>query len=168
MNKIIEAIIQSLGENNFPGYRIFVLNTDSDKKFAKELINELRRCGFLCWDSENCILPGKLHKIEQEKAIYEADIVLAIMSKATTSTEGRYAALLKIAADAQLEKSDDGIKLISLLINQVELPYEYRPYRPLDLTDITNANKVRQSLDYEKNRRKEKGIKQSKTEAIWL
>ncbi len=167
MNNIIKKLIESLGENKYLGCRIFVLHTKKDEEFAKELIKELRLLNFLCWDGENCILPGQLHNIEQEKAIFDADFIIAVMSKATQEEEGRYAKLLRIALEAQEEKGEGGIKLISVIISQTELPYEYRKYKPLDLTDINNVASIAQSIKNEFDRRKQKGIRSSKSEAMW-
>ncbi len=168
LNKIIESLIESLKGKKFPGCRIFVLNTKMDEGFAKELIIELRKLGFLCWDKENCLLPGQDHKNEQEKAIFDSDFVIAIMSKATSEEEGRYAKLLKLAFEAQQEKSDGGIKLISVIISSVDLPYEYRKYKPLDLTDRKNSVNIYKSFEAEYARRKTKKIKTNKPEAIWI
>ncbi|HCQ30915.1 TPA: hypothetical protein DIU27_00835 [Candidatus Collierbacteria bacterium] len=165
---IVNRISEALDGLKFPKCKIFVLNASSDDKLAWDMITMFRSHGILCWDSQNCMLPGQVRETEQEKAIFEADFVIAIFSNGSQGAEGRYAALLKIAYSAQQERLEGGIKLISVLIESCQLPYEYRRYQPLDLTVQGSAIRLVESFKTEYARRKRLGIKPTKPEAIWL
>ncbi|KKT40314.1 hypothetical protein A3K29_02880 [Candidatus Collierbacteria bacterium RIFOXYB2_FULL_46_14] len=165
---IVSSISQALGELKFPKCKIFVLNASSDDRLAWEMIAMFRRHGILCWDSQNSLMPGSDRHNEQEKAMYEADFIVAIFSRGSQSAEGRYAKLLKVAFDAQLEKLDGGIKLISILVETCDLPYEYKKYLPLDMSEPDSAEKIIRSFQYEYARRTRLNIKPTKPQAIWL
>lgn len=168
MSNKAKKIIELFGKKKYPGCRIFVLHANADKALGNSVIQELRKMGYLCWDSENCILPGRVHNTEQEKAISDADFVIVIFSEASTREEGRFNKLLRLATEYQEEKSEGGIKLISILVDKTDLPYEYRKYEPIDINDNENKKDVLSSIEHEFNRRKGKGIVQRKPDAIWL
>lgn len=163
---IVTEISEAIGKKKFTDCKIFILNAQADKDLALELIAMFRDKGMLCWDT-NCILPGQDHNVEQEKAVCDADFVIAIFSKGSLKEAGRYAKLLRVAYEAQLETPEGGIKLIAVLVEACEMPYEYNKYQPLDLTVLNSATRLVQSFEKEFARRKRLNIKPAKPQAFW-
>jgi hypothetical protein len=163
---VVDDLKKALGSKEFQPLKIFVINTASDDLLAADLITMLRKKKFLCWDSKKSILPGRIHNEEQEKALYEAHIVLGLLTKSTPFTAGRYTALLKLSQDAQLEMPGGVIKFIPLLMDGCDLPYAFQKYQPLDMTAAGAAQKLVASL----RRRSDTVVinDQKKPEAIWL
>ena len=163
---IVKSIANALGTQKFKPLKIFVINTAPDDMLAAELIKMFRKKEFLCWDSVNCMYPGVVRETEQEKAMYEAHIVLGLLTKNTAITAGRYSALLRLALAAQLEMPGGVIKFIPILMDGCDLPYEFQKYHPLDMTAEGAAQKLVASL----RRRSDTVLidDRKKPEAIWL
>ncbi len=160
-DQILKNLQNALAYKKSKKLKVFVLNTASDKQFGTELIKILRNNDFLCW---NGILPGQNHNTEQEKAIYGADIVIALISKSSTVTESRYSALLKVAQDAQNELPRGVIKFVPILIDGYDLPYEFKQYRALDISQENAAEIIAAAF---KKRAETKLIKEKRGEVSW-
>lgn len=168
MSKIINSIVKALHSKPFPGARIFVLSCDEDKAFCNQLNEGLRNLGYKYWDEESCVLPGQNSIMEMERAIFDSEFVLVVMSDMSSRDEGLYQKLLHKVLEEQAAKSDGGIKLISIFIDETELPWAFRKYHPLDMTEPENAKMIARSFDTELKRRQAKKIPLKKSIAIWI
>jgi len=132
--------------------QIFLCHASADKPIVRELYRRLKieKFGDIWLDEEN-LLPGQDWKIEIEKAVESADVVIVCLSDNSVTKEGFIQKELRIVLDIADEKPEETIFVIPLRLNECEVPrrlknWQYVDYFPEGQKEIAYG-KLLQSLD---------------------
>jgi hypothetical protein len=108
---------------NSPGpLSIFLCHASDDKLIVRELQKRLLSEDFVPWLDEESILPGSDWRLEIEKAVKKADVVVVCLSQRSINKKGFVQKEIKLAVDLAAEHPEGTIFLIPLKLEECEVP----------------------------------------------
>lgn len=131
----------------FHPLKIFLSYASSDRSQVQKLYEHLVGLETDPWlDVEN-LLPGQDWKMEIQKALDDADVILLCLSKQSVSKEGYVQKEMRLALDRGLEMPEGEIFLIPARLEECELPFRLRDYQWVDLFTEGGVRKLIKSLN---------------------
>ena len=123
--------------------RIFICHSSHDKPVVRELCSRINKEGWVeTWLDEEKILPGQNWEIEIQRAVEKADIVIACISKSSTTKEGFVNRELRYALDIALTKPEEMIYLIPLRLEECSVPYMLKKWHWVDYFPNSETNRT--------------------------
>lgn len=127
--------------------KIFLSYASPDSEQARKLFEFLRGRGADPWlDVEN-LLPGQDWKLEIQKALEDADVIVLCLSKESVSREGYVQKEMRLAMERGLEMPEGEIFLIPARLEECDLPHRLRDYQWVDVFTESGMNKLVRSLN---------------------
>jgi hypothetical protein len=127
--------------------KIFLSYASPDRAQAQKIYELLRNHGADPWlDTEN-LLPGQDWKLEIQKALDDADVIVLCLSKDSVSREGYVQKEMRLALDRGLEMPEGEIFLVPARLEECDLPHRLRDYQWVDLFTESGMNKLALSLN---------------------
>jgi hypothetical protein len=116
--------------------RVFLCHASQDKPVVRELYQRLLAEPWIDpWLDEEKLFPGQDWDMEIEKAVENADVVIAGLSTSSVTKEGYIQRELKYAFTIALEKPEETIFLIPLRFDDCFVPRRLRGYQYQDYFD---------------------------------
>ena len=113
--------------------RVFLCHSSADKSAVREYYQKLRAAGWIDpWLDDENLLPGQDWRLEIEKAVQAADVVLVFLSSRSVSQEGNVQRELKLALDVADEKPEGAVFVIPIRLDDCSAPYRLRNWKALD------------------------------------
>ena len=113
--------------------RVYLSCSSHDIAAAREYYQKLRAAGWIQpWLEEEDLLPGQDSRLEIEKAVRAADVVLIFLSSRSVSQEGNLQRELKLALDVADEKPEGMVFVIPIRLDDCSLPQRLRTWKPVD------------------------------------
>lgn len=127
--------------------KIFLSYASPDRPVVRKLYEHLVKLGADPWlDVEN-LLPGQDWKLEIQKALEDADVILLCLSKGSVNKEGYVQKEMRLALDRGLEMPEGTIFLIPARLEECDLPFRLRDYQWVDLFTESGMRKLIKSLN---------------------
>ena len=113
--------------------RVFLCHAKEDKPVVRELYQRLKSEGWIdVWLDEEKLFPGQDWNYEIEKAVDEADIILACLTKGSVSKEGYVQRELRIVLDLADYKHEGSLFIIPVRLEECEPPRRLRAWQYAD------------------------------------
>jgi hypothetical protein len=113
--------------------RVYLSCSSHDIAAAREYYQKLRAAGWIDpWLEEEDLLPGQDSRLEIEKAVRAADVVLIFLSNRSVSQEGNLQRELKLALDVADEKPEGAVFVIPIRLDDCSTPHRLRTWKPVD------------------------------------
>jgi formylglycine-generating enzyme required for sulfatase activity len=116
--------------------RIFLAHAREDKPQVRTLYADLKACGLDPWLDEVDLVPGQIWKVEIPKAIREAEMFLACLSRRSVEKRGYVHQELREALSVYGERPPGSIYIIPVRLDECDVPDLQTPDRGLSLKDI--------------------------------
>jgi len=130
-----------------PALKIFLSYASPDHPVVRKLYERLVKLGADPWlDVEN-LLPGQDWKLEIQKALEDADVILLCLSKGSVNKEGYVQKEMRLALDRGLEMPEGAIFLIPARLEECDLPFRLRDYQWVDLFTESGMQRLIKSLN---------------------
>lgn len=140
-----------------PKVRIFLSYAREDRVAVEALYNKLTEAGFSPWRDVADILPGEKWAGSIEKAIREADFILACLSTNSVDKRGWVQRELKAALDVMQGMLDTDIYLIPVRMEECDIPDSLRDFQVVNLYESDGWRRLVAALN-EGLKRQPKGI----------
>jgi len=125
---------------------IFISYARDNDKQARELYNRLKQAGFNPWLDQENIFPGQDWENEIRKAIKDADIFLACLSKNSLQKRGVIQKEFKLASEVLNEYPDSKVYFIPVRFDDCEVPERMAKLQWVDLFSPVGYAKLIQAL----------------------
>lgn len=103
--------------------RVFLCHASQDKPVVRELYKRLHAEGWIDpWLDEEKLLPGQDWNLEIEKSVENSDVVIACLSNTSVNKEGFVQREIRYAVSVALDKPDDTIFVVPLLLETCDVP----------------------------------------------
>lgn len=133
-------------KTNLP-LKIFLSYASPDHPVVRKLYEHLINLGADPWlDVEN-LLPGQDWKLEIQKALEDADVILLCLSKGSVNKEGYVQREMRLALDRGLEMPEGEIFLIPAKLEECDLPFRLHDYQWVDLFTESGMQRLIKSLN---------------------
>ncbi len=133
-------------KTNLP-LKIFLSYASPDRPVVRKLYEHLVNLGADPWlDVEN-LLPGQDWKLEIQKALEDANLILLCLSKGSVNKEGYVQKEMRLALDRGLEMPEGEIFLIPAKLEECDLPFRLRDYQWVDLFTESGMQRLIKSLN---------------------
>ena len=116
--------------------QIFLAHSSGDKPAVLELYERLKAEGYNPWVDRKKLLPGQNWREVIPKALKESDMVIACLSKQSTTTKGYVNEELRLALKEYVQRPPEGIYLIPLKLEPCEIPNMELPQVGVSLRDF--------------------------------
>jgi len=127
--------------------KIFLSYASPDRAVVRKLYERLVKLGADPWlDVEN-LLPGQDWKLEIQKALEDADVILLCLSKGSVNKEGYVQREMRLALDRGLEMPEGEIFLIPAKLEECDLPFRLHDYQWVDLFTESGMQRLIKSLN---------------------
>ena len=105
----------------------------ADEEAVSRLYTRLKEDGFQPWMEGEDVLPGQNTSLEISRAIKKSQVMLVCLSKQGLSTAGALNRGIKFALDKADEQPEGAISVISLRLDECDIPTRLDNLKPLDL-----------------------------------
>ena len=113
--------------------KVFLCHASEDKPTVRDLYKRLDAEGWIdAWLDKEKLLPGQDWKMEIEKAVEEADVVIACISSHSVTKEGFIQKELRYILEQALEMPQGTIFVIPLKLNDCETPRSLHAWQWVD------------------------------------
>ncbi len=112
---------------------IFISYAREDQEQANQLYDSLYKFGFNVWLDKRKILPGEQWKFAIKQALHQADFILVCFSKKSVSKRGYLRREIVLALEKSLEMLDTDIFLITVRIEECDIPFSLSHFQWVDL-----------------------------------
>lgn len=113
--------------------RVFLCHATPDKPIVRTLYQRLVAKDWMePWFDEEKLLPGQDWKLEIEKAVEEADVVITCLSSNSVTREGYVNKELSIALDVSDEKPEGMIFVLPLRLDNCKVPHRLKKWHYVD------------------------------------
>lgn len=116
-----------------PSGRIFLIYAKEDQERVEKIYEELKFAGFKPWMDTKDILPGERWELSIKKAIEEADVALACLSKNAVEKNGFVQKELQFALDLMDEKIEGISPVIPIRLEETQVPDKLKNLQWLDI-----------------------------------
>ena len=138
--------------------RVFLCHASSDKARVRELRNEITAPDIEPWLDEDKLLPGHDWRLEINRAIREADVVLVCLSHNATNKQGFVQKEIRIALDVADEQPEGAIYLIPVRLEECVTPERLSRWQWVDMFQPQGLDRLLTAL---RNRADKLGIRVS-------
>ncbi|HEX8294014.1 MAG TPA: toll/interleukin-1 receptor domain-containing protein [Pyrinomonadaceae bacterium] len=128
---------------------IFISYAKEDAQPVRDLASMLRTAGFYVWLDEQSLLPGQEWSKEIEKAIHNADIILACLSRRSVNKRGFFQKELRLALETSQELPGGHIYLIPVRLEEVHVPEELRHLQWVDMFGPGGFDKLHAAISHQ-------------------
>ena len=126
--------------------KMFLCHSSSDKAAVRALYKRLQNDGLDPWLDEENLLPGQDWEREIEKAVREADVVLACLSREAVSKKGFVQKEIKFALDVVDLQPEGTIYLIPAKLEECDVPERLSEWQWVNLFEETGYEKLLRAL----------------------
>lgn len=116
--------------------RIFLAHASEDEQKVNKLYDALKERGYDPWLDKVDLIPGQVWRVEIPKAITEAAVFLACLSKSSVEKKGYVQREYGLALSAYGERPAGSIFLIPVRLDDCEVPPIADPQSGLSLKDL--------------------------------
>jgi hypothetical protein len=113
--------------------RVFLSYAAEDEGPVRDLYARLRSSGIDPWFDKENLLGGSNRKLEIEKAVRQADVVLVFLSSRSVNKVGSLQKEISIAVDAAEYRPEGTIYCVPVRLQECEVPARLSQWQPLDL-----------------------------------
>lgn len=128
--------------------RIFLIYAKEDQKKVEKIYEELRIAGFKPWMDTKDILPGERWELSIRKAIEEADLALACLSKNAVEKNGFVQKELQFALDLMDEKIEGISPVIPVRLEETHVPDKLKNLQWLDIFNKDGLERLINTLTF--------------------
>ena len=116
-----------------PKLKVFLCHSTNDKPTVRELFCQLTAEGWIdVWLDEQKILPGQEWDVEIEKAVNQADVVVACLSAHSVDKEGYVQKELRFVLNIADEEPEGTIFVVPLRFDDCQVPRRLRAWQWVD------------------------------------
>jgi hypothetical protein len=126
--------------------KIVLCRLPENRPQARNLYQQLKDDGFQAWLADEDLLPGQSQETEIARQIRECDAVVALLGAAFHRQAGLEHQIIKWALEAQRKQPPDSIFLIPALVEECEVPDNFRDLAPVRLFEEGGYKKLKRSL----------------------
>ena len=116
--------------------RVFLAHSREDKERVRALYKRIKQRGFTPWLDEEDLIPGQIWANEIQKAIRDAGVFIACLSKISVQKQGYVHTEFRLALTAYGEKPPGEIYFIPVRLDECEIPDLQIPNRGLSTRDF--------------------------------
>ena len=137
--------------------QVFLSYAHEDRETVLNFYKKLVTAGFQPWMDIQDLTPSQMWKDEITEALSNSDFVLIFLSKNSVSKEGYVNKEIKSALEISKEKPDDSIFLITVKVDDVQVPRALQHIQWVELYSesgwkkLLNALTVRNKLVHDKS-----------------
>lgn len=128
--------------------RIFLSYAHADVVAVRKLYKYLREKDLDVWFNVESLLPGQDWRLEIEKALNAADIIIVCLSPLTVSREGFAQKEIRVALERGMEMPEGRIFLIPVRLQDCDVPTSLGRYQWVDLFENEGLQLLLRSLDF--------------------
>lgn len=144
--------LQLMKDQGLEPLTIFLCHGKEDKPKVRDLHARLLRDGFRPWLDEEDLLPGQDWRLEIEKAVRAADVVVVCLSASSASRRGFAQKEIQLALDVADEQPEGELYVIPLRLEEFELPERLRRWQWVNFFDEDGYEKLIRALSLKKGR----------------
>jgi len=127
---------------------VFLCYASQDKTKVHDLYTRLHSEGWVdLWLDEEKLEPGQDWRLEIDKAIDQADVVLVCLSDNSITKEGYVQKEIRKALDKAGEKPDRAIFIIPVKVEECSVPDRLSRWQWVDLAEPSGYEKLNRALD---------------------
>ncbi|MCP4545318.1 MAG: toll/interleukin-1 receptor domain-containing protein [bacterium] len=131
-----------------PGQLEVVLcHSSEDRQRARDLYQRLESDGFRAWLESEDLLPGQSRETEIARQIRECDAVVALLGGASHRQAGLEQQIIKWALEVHGKQPPGSIFLIPAIVEECEVPDNFRDLSPVRLFEEGGYEKLKRSLE---------------------
>jgi SOS-response transcriptional repressor LexA len=127
--------------------KVFLCHSKDDKPKVRKLYRRLVADGFDAWLDEEKLMPGQEWDLEIRKTVRETDVVIACISKGSTTKSGYVQKEIRFALDIAEEKPEGAIYLIPARLEDCSVPDRLGRYQWVNLFEQNGYKKLKDSLE---------------------
>ena len=126
--------------------RVFLSYAKEDKETARGIYESLVSQNVQVWFDEESLLPGQEWRLEIERAINNADVVIICCSQESIGKNGFINKEIKIALEKSEEKAEGSIFIIPARIEECIVPERLSKWQWVDLFTANGHEKLLKTL----------------------
>lgn len=151
VQRVVEELNQQASEAKLltekSKVKVFLCHASQDKAAVRTLRERLLGDGYSPWLDENEILPGQDWRLAISHALSEAHIVVACLSKASTTKIGFIQKEIKDVLDLADLRPGGAVFIIPLKLEECEVPERLARWQWVDYFGSEGYGRLRQSLE---------------------
>jgi len=125
--------------------KIWISYSFADKKFVSALKTKLQNVQLEVVDYENAAMPGDNIEDSIYQSIWEADVLLVVLSKDSVNSHSLFAEMGMIISEI---KNNRHKKFIPILLDgQISIPLFVKSYKYLDLTENNSTEQIEKLIE---------------------
>jgi len=127
---------------------VFINYSRNDRSIVEnQIYNELNKHGFAPWIDIHDIFPGEDWLLAIKNGIKNSNFFLCCLSRNSVAKRGIIQKEINIALDLWLEKRDDDIFLIPILLKECEIPAKLAKFQAVKLFENNGFEKLISALN---------------------
>jgi hypothetical protein len=126
--------------------RVFLSYASENVEIVRELYSRLRASGVDPWFDKEDLLGGTNWKLEIEKAVRDADVVLVCLSPHAVDKVGYLQKEITIAVDAAEYRPEGTIYCVPVRLQECEVPMRLRSWQWVDLYESRGYERLMRTL----------------------
>lgn len=134
------------GSRFFEPLKVFLCHSSGDKTAVRMLYSKLNEGGFDPWLDAEDLVPGQEWRVEIERAVRLADVVVVCLSKSSITKEGFVQKEIRYALDSAEEKPEGTIYLIPVRLEACEVPRQLQRWQWVDYFEPDGHEKLERAL----------------------
>jgi len=138
--------VQSVNPEQERQLKVLLCHACGDKPAVRDLYHRLRAAGFDPWLDEENLLPGQDWQLEITKAVRSSDVVIVCLSSRAITQAGHVQEETKHALDVADEQPEGAIFLITVRLEECEVPERVWRWQRFDLFRETGYERLLRAL----------------------